>query len=73
MLSIISSFFIGLGLDVDTDVSPVEVGTSLHPDLVIRDYRRKRTFLLDLKVPYDSLANFTNSRAANFTNSRRQI
>ena len=41
--------------------------------MIIRDYRRKRTFLLDLKVPYDSLSNFSNSRAANYAKYKHLV
>ena len=58
---------------MDTDVVPVEVSTSLRPDLIIRNYRRKRTFHLDLKVPYDSLSNFSNSRAANYAKYKHLV
>jgi hypothetical protein len=54
-----------LGFDVDIDVSPVEIETSLRPDLIIRDEKNKVTHLLDFKTPYDETALLTYHRDAN--------
>ena len=46
-------------------MSPVGVNSNLRPDITIRDYKAKKTYLLDIKVSYDKPKNFNKNREAN--------
>lgn len=56
-----------MGHDVDLDKCPSGINTSLRPDIVIRDYKAKQTYILDIKVSYDDPKNFDRNRTDNNT------
>lgn len=51
----------GINAELETSVS--EVKTRLRPDIVVRT--KKATYLIDIKVPYDTIKNFDNIRKKN--------
>ena len=65
LLNILNKFLTNKGMNVDMDEAPAEIQTTKRPDLVIRDYRAKNTFVLDMKVPYDDSENFKFNRSSN--------
>ena len=50
-------------LNVELEVIPGEVKTKLKPDIIVRT--PTHTYLIDMKSPYDMLANFKKAREEN--------
>ena len=62
MLNALGEFLRKIGFNVDIDVSPTDVNTSLRPDPIIRCPDMKKIFLIDVKIPYDNVELFSNVR-----------
>ena len=67
MLDLAGELFVKMGHDVDIDKTLTGINTNLIPDIFIRNYKAKQSYILDIKVSYDDQKNFEKNRIDNNT------
>ena len=58
VMNALRSYLRELEFDVDIDCTPVDIVSNLRQDLIIMNNTRKKTHMLDVKVPYDDSSLF---------------
>ena len=52
-MNALGSYLCELGFGVDIDRTSIDIVTNLRPYLIIMNNATKKTYILDVKVPYD--------------------